>query len=73
MCIMLVKDYPMGKKTKPYSLEQSSLKFQESVFFKKCYKGHKLSKNKVQWLDLASRLWPTLIGLLFASTVLMHF
>ncbi len=38
MCILLVKDYPMGKKTKPYSLMmsgQSSLKFQEKCFFLK--------------------------------------
>ncbi len=75
MCILLVKDYPMGKKTKPYSLMMSGAKLFEIprvVFKKKCYKGYKLSKNKVQWLDLTLWLWPTLIGLLFASTVQMQ-
>jgi len=42
------------------------------VLKKKCYKEYKLSKNKVQWLDLTSRLWPMLNGLLFASIVQMH-
>ncbi len=42
-------------------------------FFIESFIGHKLSKNKVQWLDLAFQLWPTLIGLPFASSIGMHF
>jgi hypothetical protein len=37
------------------------------------FKGHELSKNKVQWLDLASWLWPTLKDLPFAKMVDAHF
>jgi hypothetical protein len=36
-------------------------------------RGHKLSKNKVEWLDLASHLWPTLVGLLLARTIGVHY
>jgi hypothetical protein len=32
-----------------------------------------LSKNKVQWLDLAFRLWPPLVGLLLAKMVQVHY
>jgi hypothetical protein len=32
-----------------------------------------LSKNKVQWLNLAPWLWLALIGLPFTSTLGMHF
>jgi hypothetical protein len=53
--------------------EQNSLKFQEQWFFFKSFRGHKLSKNKMQWLDLVLRLWQALIGLPFASIVQMHF
>jgi len=38
MCILLVKDYPMGKKTKPYSLRMTGAKFFEiprALFLKK--------------------------------------
>ncbi len=34
-----------------------------SNFFIESFKGHKLSKNKAHWLDLTSRLWPSLVGL----------
>jgi hypothetical protein len=36
-------------------------------------KGHKLSENKVQWLDLAPHLWLTLVGLLLARTTGVHY
>jgi len=32
-----------------------------------------LSKNKVQWLGLASRLWPPLVGLPLAIMVQVHY
>jgi hypothetical protein len=35
--------------------------------------GRELSKNKVQWLDLASCLWPTLKGLPHAKIIYAHF
>jgi hypothetical protein len=44
-----------------------------SELFLEPFKGHELSKNKVQWLDLASRFWPMLKGLPFAKTVYAHF
>jgi hypothetical protein len=37
------------------------------------FKGHELSKNKVQWLNLASRLWLTLKGLPFAKLAYAYF
>jgi hypothetical protein len=37
------------------------------------FKGRELSKNKVQWLDLASWLWPALKGLPLAKTIYAHF
>jgi hypothetical protein len=40
--------------------------------FLKPFKGPKLSKNKVQWLDFASRLWPALKGSPFATMVYAH-
>jgi len=34
------------------------------------HKGDRcLSKNKVQWLDLSSHLWPSLVGLPLAKMV----
>jgi len=44
-----------------------------SGVFLEPFKGHELSKNKVQWLDLACRLWPTLKGLPHAKMVYAHF
>jgi hypothetical protein len=32
-----------------------------------------LSKNKVQWLDLPSCLWPPLVGLRLAKMVRIHY
>jgi hypothetical protein len=37
------------------------------------FKGQKLSKNKVQWLNLASHLWPMLVGLSLAKTISVHY
>ncbi len=67
----------MGKKTKPYSLMMSRVKLFEISrvvgSFLESFRGDKLSKNKMKWLDLALQLWPMLIGLHFASTFQMHF
>ncbi len=43
-----------------------------SGFFTKFLKKHKFSKNKVQWLDLASHLWPTFVGLPLATIIGVH-
>jgi hypothetical protein len=32
-----------------------------------------LSKNKVQWLDLPTHLWPPLVGLPLAKMVQVHY
>jgi hypothetical protein len=37
------------------------------------FRGRELSKNKVQWLDLASWLCLMLKGLPFAKTIYAHF
>jgi hypothetical protein len=37
------------------------------------FRGRELSKNKMQWSNLASRLWPRLKGLPFAKTIYTHF
>jgi hypothetical protein len=44
-----------------------------SGLFLEPFKGHELSKNKVQQLDLACWLWPTLKGLPHAKMVYAHF
>jgi hypothetical protein len=44
-----------------------------SGLFLEPFRGCELSKNKVQWLDLAFRLWSALKGLHFAKTVYTHF
>jgi hypothetical protein len=36
-------------------------------------RGQMLLKNKVQWLDLASLLWPPLVGLPLAKVVQVHY
>jgi hypothetical protein len=41
--------------------------------FLESFWGEILSRNKVQLLDLASRLWPTLIKLFFARTIQDHY
>jgi hypothetical protein len=37
--------------------------------FLESFRGQMLSKNKVQWLDLPSCLWPPLVGLPLAKTI----
>jgi hypothetical protein len=37
------------------------------------FRGHELSKDKVQWLDLASWLWSALTGLPLTKTIYVHF
>ncbi len=44
-----------------------------SGLFLESLRGQMLSKIKVQWLDLASHLWPPLVGLLLAKTVQVHY
>jgi hypothetical protein len=44
-----------------------------SGLFLESFRGHELSKNKVQWLDLTSQLWSTLKGLPLAKMVYTHF
>jgi hypothetical protein len=44
-----------------------------SGLFLESFRGQMLLKNKVQWLDLASRLWPTLVRLPLAKMVQVHY
>jgi hypothetical protein len=44
-----------------------------SGLFLESFRGQILSKNKVQWLDLASCLWPPLVGLLLTKMVQVHY
>jgi hypothetical protein len=44
-----------------------------SRLFLEPLRGHELSNNKVQWLDLASHLWLPLKGLPCAKMVYAHF
>jgi len=44
-----------------------------SGLFLKSFKGQTLSKNKVQWLDLTSCLWPPLVGLALPKTTQVHY
>jgi len=53
--------------------DEPSKAFQNSKCNILFVKRHKLLKNKVQWLDLASHLWPTLVGLLLAKTISVHY
>jgi hypothetical protein len=53
--------------------DEPSKAFQNSKCNGLFARGHKLSKNKVQWLDLASHLWPTLVGLLLARIIGVHY
>jgi len=41
--------------------------------FLESFRGQMLSKNKVQWLDLPSYLWPPLVGLPLAKTIRVHY
>jgi hypothetical protein len=44
-----------------------------SRLFFEPFRACELSKNKVQWLDLASWLWSALKALPFAKTIFAHF
>ncbi len=44
-----------------------------SGLFLESFRGQMLLKNKVQWLDLASPLWPPLVGLPLAKMVQVHY
>ncbi len=44
-----------------------------SKLFLEPFEGRELSENKMQWLNLASRLWPVLKGLSFTNTMYTHF
>jgi len=44
-----------------------------SEHFFEPFKGHELSKNKVQWLNLAFELWPMLKGLPLTKMAYTHF
>ncbi len=41
--------------------------------FLESFKVQMLSKNKVQWLDFTSCLWPPLVGLPLAQTIQIHY
>jgi len=67
----------MGKKNQTLFIDNEPNKtFQNSHcsgIFIESFKGQKLSENKVQWLDLESHLWPTLIGLPLANIINIHY
>jgi len=64
---------PYGKEDQTLLINDEPTKaFQNlkwSGFFLKSFRGQMLSKNKVQWLDLASCLWPLLLELPIAKTI----
>ncbi len=68
---------PYGKENHTLFVEDELNKalwnFHCSGLFIKSFRGQKLSRRKVQWLDLASRSWPTLIGLPLASAINIHY
>jgi hypothetical protein len=68
----------------PYGMENQTLLIDDepsktlwnakwSGLFLEFFRGEILSKNKVQLLDLAFQLWPTLIKLPFARMVRDHY
>jgi hypothetical protein len=48
---------PYGKEDQTLLIDNEPTKTKWSGFFLKSFRGQMLSKNKVQWLDLTSRLW----------------
>ncbi len=44
-----------------------------SGLFLESFRGQMLSKNKVQWLDLESHLWPLLLELPLTKTIRIHY
>ncbi len=77
MCIMVVVGYLMARKIKYCWLMMNLVKhfkIQSGVtFFLESFRGEFLSMNKVQLLDSASHLWPTLIKLPSMSTIWDHY
>jgi hypothetical protein len=68
---------PYGKEDQTLLIDDESTKAhwnsKWSGLFLKSFKGQMLSKNKVQWLDLTSHLWPLLLELPLAKTVQIHY
>jgi hypothetical protein len=76
VCTLHVKGYPWERRPNVVHwrwAKQGPSKFKCNILFIKSFKGHKLSKNKVQLLDLTSYLWPTLVGLSLARTIGVHY
>jgi hypothetical protein len=68
---------PYGDKNQTLFINDESSKALQnpkwSGLFLKPFKGHELSKNKVQWLNLAFLLCMSLKGLPFAKMIYAHF
>jgi hypothetical protein len=68
---------PYGKQDQTLLIDNEPNKVMQnskwSVLFLESFKGKMLLKNKVQWLDLASHLWPPLVGLPLAKMVQVHY
>ncbi len=76
MCVFCLLRTSLWEKTKHYSLMMSEtrpFKILIVIIFSLSPLQDKIQWNKVQWLDLASHLWPTLIGLPLASGVNIHY
>jgi hypothetical protein len=71
------KGFPYGDRDQTLFIDDEPNKaFQNPKWnglFLEPFRGRELSKNKVQWLNLASRLWPTLKGLPFTKMIYAHF
>jgi hypothetical protein len=68
---------PCGKEDQTLLIDDEPSKVLQnpkwSGLFLESFKGQMLSKNKVQWLDLASCLWPPLFELPLAKRVCVHY
>jgi hypothetical protein len=68
---------PYGKEDQTLLIDNEPSKVFQNLkwngFFLESFKGQMLSKKKVQWLDLASHLWSTLVELPFAKIVQVHY
>jgi hypothetical protein len=64
---------PYGKEDQTLFIDDEPSKvlqnFKWNDLFLESLKGQMLSKNKVQWMDLTSHLWPPLVGLPLAKMV----
>jgi hypothetical protein len=69
------KDY--GKEEQTWMIDNKPSKAHRNPkwigLFLESFRGQMLSKNKVQWLDLPSRLWPPLVRLPLAKTIQVHY